>query len=205
MYYIFTQPFHHINLVLCGGGGAKGDSRRSTARRRRMRKKLERSGWGYQSCVRVTGRQRSEMRTLMKESKKGEQNCWRMSETIVLHIQKYFHFDFEKHRIAVLHLLKKSGEILTNIGFLLSFLQDLKKTTQRTPFYSQSVITRFHLYLLLLTNKNICEHALVSILVFSTNDLITMACNLCTHLFCSFPALSKSSMTQAYLESNSEV
>ena len=41
-------------------------------------------------------------------------------------------------------------------------------------------------------------------LAFSTNDLITKACNLCTHLFYSFPALSQSSMAQAYLESDSE-
>lgn len=41
--------------------------------------------------------------------------------------------------------------------------------------------------------------------VFGTNDLITMACNLCTHLFYSFPALSKSSVTLAYVESESEM
>lgn len=41
-------------------------------------------------------------------------------------------------------------------------------------------------------------------LAFSANDLITKACNLCTHLFYSFPALSQSSMAQAYLESDSE-
>lgn len=40
-------------------------------------------------------------------------------------------------------------------------------------------------------------------LVFSTNDLIAMACNLCIHLFYSFPALSQPSMAQAYLESDS--
>lgn len=98
-------------------------------------------------------------------------------------------------RRAMLYLIKKSREMLTNIGFLLPILQDLQKTTQKTPFYSQSIITLFHLYLLLLTNKNICERALVSVSVFGTNDLITMAWNLCTHLFYSFPALSKSSMT----------
>ena len=41
-------------------------------------------------------------------------------------------------------------------------------------------------------------------LAFSANDLITKACNLCTHLFYSFPALSQSSMAQAYSESDSE-
>lgn len=32
-----------------------------------------------------------------------------------------------------------------------------------------------------------------------------MACNLCAHLFYSFPELRESSMTQAYLESDSEI
>lgn len=41
--------------------------------------------------------------------------------------------------------------------------------------------------------------------MYSTNDLIAMACNLCAHLFYSFPELRESSMTQAYLESDSEI
>lgn len=176
--------------------------REMAAYRRWVRKRgLKRSHWAYQPCV---GKDENIEERAKTQWTKPLTNVWNHSITHAKILPVQLWKAAQGIRRAVLYLIKKSREILTNTGFLLPILQDLQKTTQ-TPFYSQCIITRFHLYLLLLTNKNICERALVSVSVFGTNDLITMAWNLCTHLFYSFPALSKSSMTQAYLESDSRV